>query len=75
VTLTDDSPERPPADPPEQDGPPRWIRITTHGVALAWGTLELAMWGGRPGPLAFIAGVLALSWGAEARAKVRDLLR
>ncbi len=60
---------------PEASGPPSWLVITTHVVALGWGTAEVAFWGGRTRVLAFVFATLFGTAGVNAYAKARSLLR
>lgn len=62
------------ATPGARWGPPRWLMITTHVVALGWGTCEMAFWGARPGALAFVAATMFGTAGVNAYGKVKDLL-
>lgn len=56
-------------------GPPRWLMILTHLVALTMGVCEAAFWGGRTGTYAFILAVLAATTGVNAIGKAKDLLK
>lgn len=47
-----------------------WDQFTRRAkfvVGMVWGTLELALWGGRLYPLIFIAAVITGTEGAELR--------
>lgn len=39
----------------------QFARAAKFFAALIWGTLELWLWGGRPGPLLFIGMVLGVT--------------
>lgn len=55
-----------------------WRRVTFDQVArtvklvvgIAWGTLELWQWGGRPYPLAFIALVIGVTEAGQLLARL-----
>lgn len=53
----------------------QFARGTKFFVGLTWGTLELALWGGRLGPLAFIGAVIAGTEGGLLYRKVKELTR
>ena len=59
---------------PASEPLPPWLRYLTHLVALGWGIAELALWGVRPGALAFISLVLFGSEGSRALGKIHRAL-
>lgn len=52
----------------------QFARAAKFLVAIAWGTCEMAFWGGRAGPLAFIGLVLTGTESRQAWLKVRSII-
>lgn len=50
----------------------QFTRAAKFFVGLGWGTLELWQWGGRPGPLLFIASVIGVTEAGQLYERLRQ---